>query len=306
MATLTDAKARHINPDGKPLAHGAVTGLTLHPSSTKGRGKWVLRYVSPATGKRRNAGLGTYPEISIAEAGNLGRQMREQLATGVDPLEARAEQKVEALIPNFEQAAELLHQDLLPGWKNRKHAQQWINTLKQYVFPALGSLSLETIEPRHVAEVLKPIWLEKAETAGRVKQRIHAVMAWGWAHGYCKGNPVDVVHHLLPQQQGKTVRTVHHPAMPWRDVPKFVQAQLKIVNGKRDMTRMMLEFLILTASRSGEVRGMTWNEVDLQTATWCIPADRMKAKFSHRVPLSSQALDILSEVAARYLIALWN
>lgn len=293
MATIADTKARNINPTDAAIPHGNITGLALHPSSTKGHGKWVLRYVSPVTSKRRNAGLGSYPEVTIAEAARRATAMRTLLLEGKDPLEEKTKVEEEKpKVPTFEQAAHTLHQDLLPGWKNPKHGQQWINTMKDYVFPRLGGKFLHEIQPGDVAEVLKPIWLTKAETASRVKQRMHAVMAWGWAHGHCQSNPVDVVGHLLAQQPGKTVRAKHFPAMPWRDIPKFVQQELRATN-RAEVTRTLLEFVILTACRSGEARGMTWNEVDWKAKIWTVPAGRMKAKLPHRVPLSPRALTLL-------------
>ncbi len=295
MALLTDTKARSVKPGGLPLAHGGVTGLALHPSpSHRGQGKWVLRYVSPITKKRRNAGLGSYPDTSVAEAAQQARFMREQIAHGQDPLEVKANEAAKPRIPQLREAAEILHKELTPGWKNAKHAQQWINTLTEYAFPLIGAMPLDQIQPRHVADVLRPIWLDKAETAGRVKQRLHAVMAWGWAHGYCQSNPIDVVGHLLPLQPGKTIRTQHQPAMPWHLVPSFLTEHLRTSRGL-DVTRQVLIFLILTASRSGEVRLMTWNEVDLKAAVWALPAERMKAKQIHRVPLSKQAVAILKQ-----------
>ncbi|WP_374554687.1 tyrosine-type recombinase/integrase [Aquitalea pelogenes] len=292
MAILTDTKARSLKPEDKPISHGAVTGLCLHPSGSKGRGKWVLRYVSPQTGKRRNAGLGAYPEVAIAEAAKIAIAMREQIRQGVDPLEVKPKREEAESPLTFEQAAMQLHKELLPSWKNDKHGQQWINTLDQYAFPQLGLLALDQIAPSHVADVLRPIWLDKAETASRVKQRIHAVMAWGWAHGLCTSNPVDVVHHLLPAQPSKSVRTQHQPAMPWRQLPAFIAMHL-CIGGRPDVTRLLLEFLILTAARSGEVRGMMWQEIDWDAAIWTVPADRMKAKMVHRVPLSKRAMQIL-------------
>lgn len=293
MAVITDTKARNIKPGDSPVPHGGITGLTLHPSNTKGQGKWVLRYVSPVTGKRRNAGLGAYPETTIAEVGKRASSMRELILAGGDPLEEKASQRSEQpSIPSFKEAAEILHADMLPGWKNSKHAQQWMNTLTTYVFPTLGEKRLDEIQPGDVADVLKPIWLTKAETASRVKQRIHAVMAWAWAHGHCQSNPVDVVTYLLAQQPGKAIRTQHHPAMPWRDIPDFVAKTLRS-DEQFDVTRSLLEFIILTASRSGEARGTTWDEVDFENATWVVPASRMKAKVAHRVPLSPRAIQIL-------------
>ncbi len=177
MAILTDTRARNIKPDGPQIAHGGVTGLVLIPAKTKGHGKWVLRFVSPVTGKRRNAGLGNYPEIGIAEVGKLATAMRDNIAAGADPLEAKKIEMSAPSIPTFKAAATTLHSELLPGWKNFKHGQQWINTLEEYAFPEIGALPLNEIQPRHVADVLRPIWLSKAETSTRVKQRIHAVMS---------------------------------------------------------------------------------------------------------------------------------
>jgi len=294
MAILTDTKARNIKPDSPQLAHGGITGLILIPAKTKGHGKWVLRYVSPVTGKRRNAGLGSYPEIGIADVGKLAMAMREQIAAGSDPLETKKEMANEPTIPLFQDAATCVHAELLPGWKNKKHGQQWINTLTEYAFPIIGNLQLNEIQPRHIADVLRPIWLSKAETSGRLKQRLHAVFAWGWAHGHCAANPVDVVNHLLPQQPGKAVRTEHQPAMPWRDIPQFIADHLRSAE-RYDQTRPMLELLILTAARSGEIRGMRWSEIDLNAAVWTIPADRMKVKQPHRVPLSDRAIKILTQ-----------
>lgn len=295
MAILTDTKARNIRPTDPQLPHGGVVGLVLIPGKLKGHGKWVLRYVSPATGKRRNAGLGTYPEIGIAEVGRLGSAMREQLSGGLDPLEQKKTDLPQQRPPSFREASESIHKELSPGWKNKKHAQQWINTLEQYAYPEIGSLMLDQIQPRHIADVLRPIWLSKPETASRLKQRLHAVMAWGWAHEYCAANPVDVVHHLLPQQPSKAIRIEHQPAMPWQKLPEFIALELRL-DGGIDLTRMMLELLILTAARSGEIRAMRWSEVDLAGAIWTIPAERMKAKQQHRVPLSKRAIEILKQL----------
>jgi integrase len=238
--------------------------------------------------------LGSYPEIGIAEVAKRATAMRVTLAEGKDPLAEKALEAEVVKAPTFQEAAESLHSDLLPGWKNEKHGQQWINTLAEYAFPKLGAKLLADIQPSDVADALKPIWLEKAETASRVKQRIYTVMAWGWAHGHCQSNPVDVVTHLLPQQPGKAVRTQHHPALPWAKIPAFVQKHLR-TKGRVDVTRQLLEFVILTACRSGEARGMTWSEVDWKNAVWTVPAGRMKAKLPHRVPLSPRVMEILEE-----------
>ncbi|QPR28059.1 tyrosine-type recombinase/integrase [Edwardsiella hoshinae] len=295
MALLTDTKARHIKPNDKPISHGGVTGLTLHPSSTKGRGKWVLRYVSPVTQKRRNAGLGSYPEIGIAEAAKLAQTMREQLSAGDDPLELKKAETTKIVIPTFEEAARKVHTELLPGWRNKKHARQWISTLEQHVFPAMGTVPLDAITPANVADVLRPSWMTIPETSGRVKQRIHKVMQWAWAHGFCSANPVDVVDHLLPQQVSASIRTEHQPAMPWKVIPLYIASRV-YTEDRYNVSRGLLLFVILTACRSGEARAMEWCEIDFKRKIWTIPPGRMKGGVRHRVPLSQQAIGLLEQM----------
>lgn len=295
MALLTDTKARHIKPEDKPLPHGGITGLTLHPSSAKGRGKWVLRYVSPVSQRRRNAGLGSYPEIGIAEAGRLAQSMREKLANGIDPLDAKNTDTKKETVPTFEDAARKVHAELSPGWKNEKHGKQWITTLERYAFPAAGSTTISAITPAMIADILRPIWLSLPETASRVKQRIHAVMQWGWAHGYCVANPVDVVSHLLPQQASANLRVEHQPAMPWNIIPSYVASHVQSEE-RYSVSRALLLFVILTACRSGEARAMRWSEVDFNNKIWTVPENRMKAGVVHRVPLSDQAIRVLERV----------
>ena len=187
----------------------------------------------------------------------------------------------------FEQAARKVHAEQAPGWKPR-HAGQWASTLCEYVFPRIGAESVANLTPRHFAEVLRPIWLTKPETALRIKQRCHMVMRWCWAHALITGNPVDVVEHLLPQ---RVARVQHQPAMPWRGVPVFVREVLHA--GEPTTTKALLEFVILTAARSGEARAAMWSEIDFDTAVWTIPVVRMKAKAAHRVPLSQGEVHVL-------------
>jgi len=294
MAIINNLQAKAIKPDDKPIAHGAVTGLTLVPSKTKGHGYWRFIFTSPETKKRRETSLGTYPEVSILEAGKQGMAARELLAKGIDPLEDKKRAELERqnirTIPTFKEAGFILHSELVPSWRNVKHGQQWINTLSTYAFPIIGECTIDSLTPALIADVLRPIWLSKSETASRLKQRLHTVMAWGVAHGFCTSNPVDVVQHLLPKQESKELRTQHQPAMPWRDIPEFIIKHLR--NGV-GVTRPLLEFLILTATRSGEVRGMLWQEVDIEQAIWVIPEGRMKMKVSHRIPLSNRAIEII-------------
>ncbi|WP_303809343.1 site-specific integrase [Sandarakinorhabdus limnophila] len=302
MQLITDVKARSVKPGDKPVAHGGVPGLRLEPGSIKGRGKWILRYVSPVSGTRRDMGLGSYPDTGIAAAKISAEAARATIAGGGDPIyareQAREAQKAKQAALTFEQAAIQVHEEQKAAWRNEKHQAQWINTLKQYVFPMIGTKLVADLKPGDFADALRPIWLDKAETASRVRQRCQAVMKWCWAHGHVTGNPVDVVDHLLPKQQGKRVRVQHHPAMPWRDVPAFVGSALR--GGRPNSSGPLLEFVILTAARSGEARFMTWDEVDPKEKVWTVPANRMKAQVVHRVPLSDRVVAILTQQRMTY------
>lgn len=289
---LTDKQARALKPTDKPIFDGKVTGLFLSPT-TKGS-KWTLRFTSPVTGKRRDAGLGTYPETSIAEARDKALAMRKLIDNGNDPIDARnLERETKAIAAaalTFEKAARQVHEELKPGWKNAKHAAQWLSTLETYAFAKIGNRKLDSISPADCADVLRPIWLSKAETASRTRQRMHAVMQWAWAHGHVTANPVSVIDHILPKQ---SLKPQHQPAMPWQHVPKFAAIHLA-KREPHDTTRAALLLLVLTATRSGEVRGATWSEFDLKARIWNIPAERMKTKEPHRVPLSDAAVALLT------------
>lgn len=296
MANLSDLKAKNINPGDRNIPDGTVTGLRLEAGKTKGRGKWMLRFVSPETGKRRDMGLGTYPDVSIIDARKAAITARDLIRDGKDPIEARRGDKSKSMVDaqalTFEQAARMVHEDLKPGWKNPKHAAQWITTLEVYVFPKIGPRKVKDLKAKDFADALTTIWIEKPETASRVKQRCSVVMDWCVAQEMCDGNPVGVVVKLLPKQPAARERVAHQPSMAWVDLPEFVTGELR--GEQSSLSRLMLEFLILTAARSGEVRAMTWDELDLGKAVWTIPASRMKAKVEHRVPLSARAVDILT------------
>lgn len=291
---LTETQARRIKPSDKPMADGTVMGLRLIPSAIKGRGKWQLRFVSPEVERRRDMGLGVYPDVAIASARERALDARKLIAAGIDPIAENLRQQTQSAgavrMLTFEEAARTVHEEHKPGWSNGKHVDQWINTLITYTFPVIGARKVNMLKPSDFADALRPIWAVKPETARRVKQRCHTVMKWCWGKEYVQGNPVDMVGLLLPKQSATARHANHLPAMPWRMVPKFVQ---DVVRAKEDVTRHLLEFTILTAARSGETRGMTWSEVDLTTATWTLPAERMKAKVVHRVPLSERAIELL-------------
>ena len=292
---LRDAQARAIRPGSKALPIGGIEGLVLKPGSTRGRGRWMLRYVSPVTGKRRDMGFGPYPDIGIAEARRLGFTAREQIASGLDPIMERERERQAAAalatLPTFEVAARRVHGERSVGFRNPKHAAQWLTTLETYVFPMIGPRSVDTLAPSDFADCLRPIWLEKPETASRVRQRCHTVMEWCAAHGFVVASPVSVVDKLLPKQPEKRRRQKHFPAVPWRDLPAVMRDVVR--SEPSTVGKRLLEFVVLTACRSGEARGMRWDEVDRKNAVWTVPEDRMKAGVAYRVPLSNAAIDII-------------
>lgn len=276
---------------------GEIRGLYLRVSEAGSRG-WLLRFM--LAGRRRDMWLGSSSELTLAEARELAREARKLIKAKIDPIEHRHRERVEAKRLDglrswtFKLAAEAVHETLRPGWKNDKHAEQWMNTLTAYAFPKIGERPVGEIDVAAVLDVLRPIWNTKAETARRVRQRLDAVMRWALAHGYANTNPVAAAVDLLPKQRDVVE---HHAAMPYKAVPKFVT---KLQALEVSASRLALEFAILTAARSGEVRGATWSEIDLKAATWRISASRMKAAREHRVPLSRQAVALLKAAGKQW------
>jgi integrase len=236
-------------------------------------------------------GLGRYPETTLAAARARALEIRREIdATRRDPLAEHRRAKGLA----FKAAAEALIASKEPGWRNAKHRQQWGNTLASYVYPSLADRDVRAIDSQDVLAVLRPIWTAKPETASRVRQRIEAVLDYAKAIGACTGdNPArwrGHLDHLLPKP-GKVKAVEHHAARDWRKAPSFM-ADLA---GREGVAARALAFAVLTAARSGEVRGMRWAEVDRAAAVWTVPADRIKAGREHRVPLALAALALLGE-----------
>ncbi len=280
----------------KPGMHavGVIPGLYLQVLPTGAR-TWVLRAM--VAGKRRDMGLGGYPAVTLAQARELARAAREKVKAGIDPIEeARAARSVHAASRaaalTFDQCAAKYIEANKAGWKNDKHAQQWGNTLKTYANPVMGSLLVRDVALSHILTVLEPLWQTKTETASRLRGRIESVLDWATARKYRSGeNPARWRGHLdklLPQPK-KVSKVEHHTALPIDEVGAFL-AELRRQEG---MGARALEFTIMTACRSGEVRGATWAEIDTDAKTWTIPAERMKAGKEHRVPLSDAALALL-------------
>lgn len=216
---------------------------------------------------------------------------RQKIAQGIDPV-AERKQKRQA-IPTFREAAKLVHEEHERAWKNGKRQNQWIATLTTYAFPKIGDLTVDKIEGPAIRDVLIPIWLSKPETARRVRQRIGTVLDWACAKGFrATEAPMRSLSKGLPRQPKKDG---HFAAMPYADVPAFVEK----LGERESVGRLALEALILTATRSGEIRGATWAELDLKAALWTIPAARMKMGKVHVVPLSQPAVAVF-ERAQRY------
>ncbi|QLI82677.1 integrase arm-type DNA-binding domain-containing protein [Chitinibacter fontanus] len=293
MAILTDAKARNIKPTDKPLAHGGVPGLRLMPSKTKGQGRWEMRFVSPVTGKRRDAGLGSYPSVGLAEARDKAEAMRECIALGRDPLEdARTALVTKKESPTFEQAMDATLKVRRLTWKNEANASvRWLGRIQKHASPLLA-MRVHDIEPEHIKAVLQPIWATQPDTARKLKTAIAQVLDWSEAHDYIKASPIPKA--LKQLGDFCTVATVHQPAMPYSHIPIFVDEHLYPADR---VTQHLILFVILTAVRSANARFATWEQVDLKRKVWTIPAAAMKSKKNEgialEVPLSSHALSIL-------------
>ena len=280
---LSFVKIKSLSKSGR-YTDGNGLYLIVDPSGAK---RWVLRTV--VKGKRTDIGLGSISLVSLAEAREEAAKLRKIARADGDPLaERRAARRA---VPSFEAAANTVHEAHKPSWKNPKHADQWINTLSEYIFPVFGHKSIDQIDSADILKAMNPIWLAKAETAKRVLQRIRAVLDWAKASGFRSGdNPVDDVSRVLPRQ--KDART-HHAALPYAEVPGFIQ-KLRVLDAIV-AGRLGFQFTILTAARTSEVLNASWTEIDIENATWTIPAARMKAKRENRVPLSSRCLAILKE-----------
>ena len=285
MGKLSATKVRNLKEPGKH-SDGETLTLLVSPSGAK---SWVQRLT--IKGQRHDLGLGGYPAISLAEARRKALDNRAIAKSGGNPLEAKREEAMVAAMPTFKALAQQHIAEHRHTWRSSKHAAQWLSTLETYAFPTIGTVKVNEISRRQVVDVLSPIWHTKAETARRVRQRIRAVMDRAVALEYVDYNPAgDAINGALTKMPH--VRA-HHRALPYQELPSALQAIRESTTSP--CVKLAFVLLALTACRSGEVRGMTWDEVDLETATWTAPATRMKAGKLHRVPLSRRALEILRE-----------
>jgi len=274
----------------KPGRYQDGKGLQLFVKES-GAQFWVLRI--QAGGKRRDVGLGSAATVTLKNARDKADDLRKLYHRGADPLaERRAAKLATATIPTFRDAATLAHGEHKAGWRNVKHRADWLSSLERYAFPTIGDTRVDLIDAPTVRDLLLPIWLDRPETARRVRQRVKLVVDWAAAKGYRPALDLSGIAKALPRQPKSES---HFAAMPYDQVPAFVAA---LRASGETVSRLALQFLILTAARSGEVRGATWPEIDLEARTWTIPGSRMKAGKAHVVPLSDAALTILKRAKA--------
>ena len=281
----------------KPGLYGDGGGLTLQITPT-GAKSWLFRYM--VAGKPFGMGLGPTHTVSLAEARQKALDARKLLIDGINPLAAKKQSKIAAALADakmmtFDQCATAYIMAHKAGWKNAKHGDQWTNTLKTYASPVFGHLPVAEIDTGLIVKCLAPIWETKTETASRVRGRIESVLGWATTSGYRIGeNPARWKGHLenLLATISKTSRTKNHPSLPWQRIGAFMSA----LRAREGVSARAVEFAILTACRSGEVRGARWAEFDTAGKLWTIPAERMKAKREHQVPLSDAALALLDSM----------
>lgn len=290
-----------VKPDA--AGHGAK-GLTAGRTAS-----WVFRFRDRATGKLRETGIGSYEDVTLAEARDRAADLRKQLRDGTDPIAARREARAAAAAAaakevTFDTAAARYIEAHKDGWRNQKHHQQWKSTIATYCTPAIGKLPVAHVELAHVMDILEPLWATKPETASRLRGRIEAILDWSTVRGYREGpNPARWRGHLehLLKSRGELAgaghakaKVRHHPALPYAQIGAF----MKTLCTQPGLAAKALELVILTACRTSEVINARWSEFDLKAATWSIPAERMKAGRAHVVPLGERAVEILKDLQA--------
>lgn len=281
---LSPAKVKNAGP-GK-YDDGGGLKLVVSNAGTK---KWVLRFT--INGKRREMGLGSYPDTKLGEVRNDASDYRKLVTKGIDPIEARRTEQI--VIPTFTTCAARYIRAHRRSWKNTKHARQWVSTLKTYARPEIGTKKVDVITTEDILKILQPIWTNKTVTAKRLQGRIENILDFAAAHKYRDHlNPARWRGHLdkLLAKPSRVKEVSHHPAMPYSDVPAYMEELA--ANGST--SALALQFLILTATRTSEVLQAKWDEIDQDKGIWTIPAERMKARREHRIPLSDAALNILA------------
>jgi len=282
MGKLSATAVKSASRPGR-LGDGDGLFLIVQRGGTK---SWMCRVQK--NGNRRDFGLGSASKVSLSLARERAREIRTWVEMGLDPIFER--RKAEG-IPTFKEAAAKVLAAHRKTWRNEKHEGQWIRTLETYVFPHIGNVQVSEITGPMIRNLLAEIWLSKPETARRVRQRIGAVLDWAYASGFRETEaPMRAISKGLPRQPKNDG---HFAAMPYVKVPSFVRK----LRERESFSRFALEFAILTATRSGEVRGATWDEIDLEARLWTIPKERMKANREHVVPLTEAAIRVIRRCA---------
>lgn len=297
---LSAMKADKLKEPGLYLDGGGLYLQVTGDGLKRVNKSWIFQF--KFKGRTRQMGLGSFQLIGLAEAREKSKECRRQLLDGVDPLEARnaarVEQKLEeAKAVPFEVCAEKYITSHKAGWKNQKHAEQWTNTLKTYVYPNIGTLPVQKVDTAQVMDVLEPIWTTKNETAVRIRGRIEMILGWAKVRGYRQGdNPArwkDHLDKLLPKPS-KVRKVKHHPALPYNEMANFM-AKLRRQEG---IAARALEYTILTAARTTETLESDWTEVEEKDLAWMVPEGRMKGERAHRVPLSEPAWAVIKKQKA--------
>ena len=267
----------------KPGRHSDGDGLHLFISKAGGK-SWVQRITMD--GRRRDFGLGGYPTVSLAQARKRASDVREAVGNGRDPVA----EKHRPAMPTFREAAYVVYEANKPRWRNGSHTSAWIQTLQRHAFPKIGNKHIDAISRSDLLAVLTPIWSTRPETARRVRQRMRTIFRWAMANELIESNPAgEAIDGALPSMPKVKA---HLRALPYEEVG----AALRTVDESQTSpaSKLCLAFLVFTAARSGEARGVTWDEIDLEGAAWTVPGSRMKAGEEHRVPLSNQAVGVLT------------
>jgi integrase len=286
--------AMAVNKQTKPGLYADGGGLYLQVTES-GAKTWIFRFMM--AGKRRDMGLGPLHTISLAEARQAAAECRKLKLQGIDPITKRQSERLVARVEvakvnTFKQCAEAYITAHEPAWRNAKHGSQWRNTLTTYVYPVFGELPVNAVDTGLVMTVLEPIWATKTETASRLRGRVEAILDWAAARKFREGeNPARWKGHLdkLLPARGKVQKVEHHPALPYEQIGTFMKA----LREQEGIAARGLELQILTATRTGEVIGAVWDEIDLENKVWMIPASRMKAGKEHRIPLAPSAISLI-------------
>ena len=282
MGKLTVGRVRALSKPGRYRDEPTLYLLVTR----RGTKSWAQRVV--IDGKRHDLGLGPWPVVSLAKARQRAFANRVAIADGRDPLAERRQPKT----PSFREASDRALEANRARWRNAKTAENWIATMAKYVHPVFGDRRVDEVGREDVLRVLTPIWSTKPEIGRKVRTRIRATLAWAQAHGHIEHNPAgEAINAALP---ATTALKKHFRALAYREVAEALQT----IDASRASlsAKACLRLVVLTACRSGEARGATWAEIDLEAREWRIPVARMKTGVEHRIPLSGAALDVLASV----------